>query len=147
MKYFYPLLLAVFCIPLAANAQFSEDFENVTLNQGIGDVPSGWTTYDQDGNTPSPNAPLPDAWNVITFDGVNKVAISTSLYTPAGQADDWMVTPQITVPSTLPFLIFEEWNTDPSAPGEYEVLISTTGNTVADFTTVIHSENNPSSTG
>lgn len=147
MKKFYLLLLTVLCIPLAANAQFSEDFQGVPLSQGLGDLPSSWTHYDQDGNTPDSNAPLPDAWNVVSFDGMNKMAVSTSLYNPPGQSDDWMVTPQITVPSTSPFLIFEEWNTDPSMPGEYEVLISATGNTPADFTTVVHTENNPSNTG
>lgn len=146
MKKLYLLLLAIAMVPFMGNAQFSEDFQGVdTSNGGVGPLPSGWVTYDQDGNTP--NVPLPNAWDVVTFDGVNKLAASTSSYSPAGQSDDWMVTPQITVPATSPFLIFEEWNTDPSAPGEYEVLISTTGNTPADFTTVIHTENNPSNTG
>lgn len=150
MKKFYLLLLAVLCIPFASNAQFSEDFNSVSLNgDGIGILPTGWTAYDQDGNTLQSQVNwMTNAWMVAGISATNNVAVSTSYYNPAGQSDDWMVTPQINVPSTsTPFLLFKEWNTDPSMPAEYEVLISTAGNTPADFTTVIHSENNPSNTG
>lgn len=148
MKKLYLLLLAVLFIPFMGNAQFSEDFDNVSTPAGIGNLPTGWTTYDEDGLIPNSNvAPLFDkAWKVINFQGwPSPAAASTSAYTPAGQSDDWMVTPQITVPNTSPFLLFEAAAYTSSAPDDYEVLISTTGNTPADFSTVIHSETTPPS--
>lgn len=147
MKKFYLLLLAVLCIPFAANAQFSEDFESTTG----GVLPAGWTIYDEDGLTPIStiitNYPAfsTDAW-IILSSSSNTIVASTSWYNPPGQSDDWLVTPQITVPTTAPFLLFDAMAPDQSFPDDYEVLISTTGNTLSDFSTVIHSETSPPGT-
>lgn len=143
MKHLYLLLLAVALLPFAANAQFSEDFEGTT-----GSLPTGWEIYNEDGLMPHSDvnqvttAFQTDAWVILTYQG-NKVATSTSYYNPPGQSDDWMVTPQITIPATNPFLIYEVAAYNPNYADDYEVLISTTGNTPADFSTVIYSEADP----
>lgn len=144
MKYLYLVLLATALLPFAANAQFSEDFNSVPLTSGFGDVPAGWVLYDQDGLTPNSGVNFVDeAWVVAGLTDGNQVALSTSWYTPAGQSDDWMVTPEITVPATSPFLLFEAMALDAGFADDYEVLISTTGDTPVDFSTVIHSETAP----
>lgn len=147
MKHLYVLLLGIALLPFGANAQFSEDFNGVPTTSGIGSLPAGWTLYDQDGNTPHPQVSFIDAaWKVAVLTGGNQVAISTSYYNPPGQSDDWMVTPQISVPATSPFLIFEAMAPNQNYADDYEVLISTTGSTPADFSTVIHSETSPPGT-
>lgn len=149
MKKLYLLLLAVLFIPFMGNAQFSEDFEGTTG----GVLPTGWATYDEDGLTPHPNITNPNAypdfltdpWILLTNSSTTIIA-STSWYSSPGQSDDWLVTPEITVPTTAPFLLFDAMAPDQNYPDDYEVLISTTGNTPADFSTVIHSETSPPGT-
>lgn len=113
------------------NAQiFSEDFTN--------GIPATFTLTDVDGATPhsSVNA-LTDAWNALDLAGDgNNVALSTSYFTSPGTADDWMSTPAIAIPTT-PNTIELSWNSwavSGTYPDGLEVYISTTGPTVADFT-------------
>lgn len=113
---------------------FSEDFSS-------GSIPSTFTLYNQDGLTPASNVSyVTDAWvaNPNLQDSTDYTALSTSWYSPAGAADDWMVTPKITIPSGA----FLSWNAiayDPSYPDGYEVLISTTDSAIASFTTTLFS--------
>lgn len=113
---------------------FSEDFNAGTT------LPAGWMQYNVDGLTPAPN--------MATFMGTNawvsyastdptqgKMVTSTSWYTPAGTSNDWLVTPAIIIPGAGNLrLSFDIQGQDPTYLDKYEVLISTTGNTVADFT-------------
>jgi hypothetical protein len=63
---------------------------------------------------------------------MNYGAYSTSWYEPVGMADDWLVTPQITLgPSSD--LSWETWAPDAAYPDGYEVRISTAGPDVAGF--------------
>ncbi len=108
------------------NAQsFSEDFE-----QGI---PNTWTLYNQDGRTPAPTVSYVNAAWVARGDGAGDTfAVSTSWYAPPGAADDWLVTPAITI-GAGEILSWEAFAPDPDYRDGYEVRISTTGNAIGDF--------------
>ena len=121
--------LAMSALITTSSAQiFFEDF-----NAGM---PGSWTLHDVDGNTPNANVnALTAAWNApFALDG-RDAALSTSWFTPAGTADDWMVTPAISLPSTSNQITLE-WLAqapDASYPDGLEVYISTTGTSVGDF--------------
>ena len=125
---FYFLLLT---INLSfAQILFEDDFD------GSGPGLAGWNVVDLDGNTPNTNvSQFTSAW--IEADDFNNtgdiVAMSTSWYTPAGTSNDWMITPAINL-TTGAILTWEDEAQDASYPDGYEVLVSTTGNTPADFT-------------
>ncbi|MEM9458722.1 MAG: choice-of-anchor J domain-containing protein [Myxococcota bacterium] len=105
-----------------------EDFE-------FGALRPGWTVIDVDGNTPNPTVDFVTDAFVVTDEseaGINYAAYSTSWYSPVGQADDWLVTPQITLgPASV--LSWQAVAPDPMFPDGYEVRISTAGPTVADL--------------
>lgn len=132
------LLLAGLClgaIHLAGAQIFSEDFNGVPLSGGTGTLPAGWAQYNVDGLTPASNMSFmgTSAWVVRAVSG-NNAATSTSWYTPAGTSNDWMVTPSIAIPASgNPYLKFKEFAPDATYPDGYRVFISTTGNTVGDF--------------
>jgi len=95
---------------------FSEDFQSNAM-------PSGWIIADEDGLTPAANVSwCTDAWVVRDdfVDATNKVAASTSWYSPAGVSNDWM--------------IMQSMTQDANYPDGYEVRVSTSG-TTADITT------------
>ena len=48
-------------------------------------------------------------------------------------ADNWLITPQVTMGKTLTFWV----HTKSGSPDKYEVLLSTTGKAIADFTTTL----------
>ena len=112
---------------------FSENFDAATS------LPAGWTEYNVDGLTPATNMSFmgASAWVVRTSAdaGHGKVMTSTSWYTPTGTSNDWLVTPAIAIPATGDFAFeYDVKAQDASFPDGYQVYISTTGNTVADFT-------------
>lgn len=92
---------------------FSEDFSDVA--QSLKD----FMRYEGDHNTPTAdmqgwafdadNQP----WNFSVKESsssTNYCAASTSMYSPAGQSDDWMVIPQITIPDPYCTLTFDAQN-------------------------------------
>ncbi len=125
------LLLSAFgfaAMMASANAQiFSEDFE--------GGIPGTFTVTDVDGQTAHANvSAFTDAWTGLALSDQN-AAGSTSWYDPAGQADDWMATPAIALPTTSNGIVleFEAIALDASYADALEVYVSTTGTTPADF--------------
>jgi hypothetical protein len=109
-------------------ALFEDDFET-------GDLSAGWTLADVDGLMPDPNVAFVDAAWVAADDGsgTNNVAVSTSWYMPPGISDDWLISPAIMAgPNTWVF--WASTTPDPDFPDNLEVLVSTMGNTPADFT-------------
>lgn len=74
---------------------------------------AGVMTYDADGNVPvaemqSWNFTENTAWNYAADDDyTNTCAVSHSMYMPAGQSADWMVTPQLTIPDNRCTLTFD----------------------------------------
>ncbi len=130
------LLLSAFgfaAMMAGANAQiFSENFD--------AGIPGTFTLTDVDGATPNANVSgLTDAWNAGTGTddaGLAKDGIlSTSWIDPAGQVDDWISTPAITIPATANTVVLE-WNSmtlDANYLDGLQVYTSTTGATPADF--------------
>ncbi len=110
---------------------FSENFDAALA------LPSGWAIYNVDGLTPASGvATITSAWTPLanSVTGIGNMMVSTSWYTPAGTANDWIVTPSISVPATGYFFQFDAMAPDAAYPDGYKVYVSTTGNTVADFT-------------
>ena len=125
---------------------FSEDFESNGL-------PTGWTVLDADG----------DGYNWETLATTNDAfasgyghnsdgAVVSWSYYPTSQSsqgwsgnslntNDYLITPQITVPSGDSKLVFYVASFNGSSyPDDIEVKISTTGTAAADFTTLIANE-------
>ncbi|HET8838329.1 MAG TPA: choice-of-anchor J domain-containing protein [Flavobacteriaceae bacterium] len=136
-------LLAVFTLN-AQTTMFEEDFD------GSGPGISSWTLIDNDGLTPATDVSfITDAWNAIDRDGAdggfggpagNFAAMSTSWYTPPGTADDYLISPAIDLTSaTSATLQWDAKAQDAAFPDGYEVLVSTSGTDIADFTDVLFS--------
>ncbi|MEO8147802.1 MAG: choice-of-anchor J domain-containing protein [Bacteroidia bacterium] len=137
-KNYTKFMMVAFALALSftvSNAQviFSENFDNVGGPTGGGPgtyaFPSGWTLVNNDGLTPDTNVVyVNDAWTRredFVFDVADSCAFSTSWYVPAGQSDDWMISPAIVLTSNNVL----NWNAvayDPNFPDGYEVRISTT---------------------
>jgi hypothetical protein len=111
-----------------ATTVFAEDFEG-------GVLPANWLIADEDGNTPNAEVAFVDAAWIVTDElepTENLAAYSTSYYTPAGAADDWLITPQINLGTSAAL----RWRAQAflgSFPDGYEVRISTAGTAIADF--------------
>lgn len=120
---------------------FSEDFTN--------GMPSNFVLVNNDGKTPASSVSyVNQAWVVRneSSTNTNKVAVSTSWYNPAGQSDDWMITPQITI-TTNNLLKWRALARDASYPDGYQVLLSPTGDTaLSSFTVTLFSINAENST-
>ena len=119
------------------DAFFFEGFEN--------GIPSEWTTIDADGdgNNWLALSSIPTTYSYYAdydlsawaYDGVD-AALSASYANGAGEfhTDQYLITPQLDLKGVLKFM---EKATDNSYPDNFEVLLSTTGNEIADFTTVL----------
>ena len=93
---------------------FFEDF-----NDGM---PSGWTAIDDDG----------DGYN---WSSMNNAMYSQSWFSgTALTPDNWLVTPQLTLQGTMKVWLRSE---DSNYPDDFAIYLSTTGNGVSDFTTVL----------
>ena len=114
-------------------AVFFEDFEN--------GIPQTWTTIDNDGDgynwflyTPETNND--GHGNPVAFG--KGCATSESYRTTALTPDNWLITPQIDLQGTLKVWLRGQ---DPSWCDEhFAIYLSTTGNDVKDFKTVLVSE-------
>ena len=115
-----------------ATALFFEGFEGLEENA----LPAGWTSIDNDG----------DGYEWYTMDGYADYAhsgdgvatsasyISSGALTP----DNWLITPQLDLQGTMSVWLRAQ---DPSYPQEhYAIYLSTTGNTVNDFTVTLVAE-------
>jgi uncharacterized repeat protein (TIGR01451 family) len=143
------LVSAATLLLLLALCPSAQAAETVVFSEGFGvidadpvpyncnpDFPAGWSRYNEDGLTPADlkvswvNA----AWVVredLVSDPQECVAFSTSWYTPAGTADDWLVTPAITIPALNSKLRFRAVAIDPDFPDGYEVRWATTNSVAA----------------
>jgi hypothetical protein len=114
-------LFVLFFINAQAQDLFFEGFEN--------GMPPNFTLIDNDGLTPFPPY-MTEAWIVredFSFDPTDSVAISTSFYSPAGQADDWMITPAITTGANT-MLSWDAMAYNANYPDGYEVYVGTSNN-------------------
>lgn len=129
----YLLLFSFLGLPLATHSQelFSFDFSE--------DHTGFFVVYDE-GNTPSTEMKaigfdIGKPWVPIreSADSKNLFYGSTSSYTPAGQADDWLVTKGISIPSADCVLEWKSQSYDPKKRDGLKIFISTTGQKQADF--------------
>lgn len=128
-KLLFTGLLLVALGKLSAQPVFSEDFNGASPL-------SNWTLFNVDGRTPAANvSAVNDAWVILSNNG-EPGAFSTSWYSPAGQADDYMLTPSISITSNN-YLFFDAIALDANFRDGYEVKISTTTPTVAALTTTL----------
>jgi len=137
------LSLLTFFLVVSSSAQvFQSGFD---ANNG---PISLWTMYNVDGLTPNTaTAFVNNAWVASPEEFDNNIAISNSWYTPAGVANDWMVTPAISLPAGTNILYWQARAFDATYPDSYRVLVSTTGNQVANFTTEVFNVGNGTTTG
>ena len=124
-----------------ANAQtWTQNFQSAT----VPNLPAGWMQNNVDGLTPDPGiASYSFGVNAgVTRDVTSsfglpaqyaKCLITTARYSPAGQSNDWIISPQFTVPANAVFN-WDATSFDPSLSNGYEIRISNTGTTVSNFT-------------
>ena len=100
---------------------FYEDFEDGDLAQ------AGWTVYTL-GESPNTNGWYAyDASSNWTNHNGNYSASAWSWASSAYNANNWLVSPQVTLNGTLSFWVYGNYE------DEYEVLLSTNGYTTSDF--------------
>ena len=132
------LFVAILFAVLAGNAQiylFQESFE-------ASGIPDGWVALDEDGDGYN--------WYVLYGQGDDPEAMahtgighatSASYQSAALTPDNWLITKGIEIPADAnqPTLSWWAKGQDPKWAAEhYAVYISTTGQTAADFTTVVY---------
>jgi PKD repeat protein len=123
-------LIMFCCISLSAQVLLNEDFSN--------GMPQTFSLTNIDMQTPAQQVNyISSAWVVRPdFNSNNLVAVSTSWYNPAAQADDWMILPQQLIGNNT-VLSWRAKAQDAAYPDGYHVLVSTTGNNIADFTDTV----------
>ena len=118
-----------------AQTALSENFDGTT---GTG-LPTGWTQSNVDGLTPDPAlANLnfgTNAWISRVASGTDRILTSTSYYAPIGTSNDWIISPQISIPTAGYWLVFEANSPDGQYLDGFQVKASTSGNAVANFST------------
>lgn len=131
-------ILGMVAIGNSASGQaWSENFNN--------GLPAGWVLINNDNLTPNSAVSfVNNAWVTRIKTNANgdpipgdSVMISNSWYTSAGSADDWMITPAFNVTDPGLIIKWEEKAYDASYPDGYQVLVSTTGTAITDFTTTV----------
>lgn len=166
--------LLTLCFMDAQSTLFQENWDG--QGPGIG----SWTLYNVDGLTPvtatfAAGDGLPalvtNAWNVLSLTQIQNsgnstfvsyaypagatgmagnVAVANSFYNPAGTANDWLVSPQINIPTGATGVNLT-WSATSLGTAEYlenyKVYISTTGNQVSNFTTILKTVTNEPRTG
>jgi hypothetical protein len=136
MSNFYGLLIILFLF-LLKNHQAQTVLINENFNQGF---PSGWMLIDNDAlpvfNHPAVNfidnafvlRDNPDNPNV--GDSLLK---ATSWHATPGEADDYLITPQITLGTFGNYVYFDARSVDLSHPEGLEIRVSTSGTAIEDF--------------
>ena len=131
MKKALLFLAAALTFGMAANAQssFSEDFNNVA----DGAVPAGWTTYGDNLTNHYTDASLNDSWSALS-----QMMVCITWTEETSPVDRWLVTPQVTVPTTNGMLLFDinGVNYGPGSPyaESLKIMVSTTDNQKSSFT-------------
>ncbi|HYG49689.1 MAG TPA: choice-of-anchor J domain-containing protein [Flavobacteriales bacterium] len=120
------LLVGTFIASLnCVNAQIVS-LLNENFNAGF---PPTWIRINNDGLTPQAIVSFVNnawvAYEDIDSTGIgDSVAVATSYYSPAGTADDWMISPAITLEGHGNFIQWDVKSQDPSYPDGYDVMVS-----------------------
>jgi len=120
---------------MAQTTILDEDFSN--------GIPVGWTVIDEDQLTPQTQVEqFTDGWIAFTTFS-DTCAASTSYYTdPAGQSQDFLITPNVSVLATGNILKWDSKSFDSNFPESYLVLVSTTDASPLSFTDTVKVVNN-----
>ncbi len=105
---------------------FENDLDNWTIyTEGESLLGDGWFTMDLAGSgiDPISGDSVACAFSYFSYGDESYVM----------EADNWLVTPQISLQDTLKFWVIS----NSYYPEHYSVLLSTTGNTISDFTTTL----------
>ena len=133
-------IISLLALSLVANINaqvFNAGFEN---NNGT--PLSQFKTINADGLTVPEWAQVQEfnteAW-IQFYDGYdNKIAFSTSYYDTDGQANDWLITPSITIPNSgTPTLYWKGKSYDLEFTDSYAIKVSETNNNQESFTTTL----------
>ena len=116
---------------------FSEDFDGIpgvtTGGAGTFSFPAGWTLVNVDNRVAAASVSyVNDAWERredFSFNVADSCAFSTSWYSPAGSADDWMWTPLISNITSNTILKWKAVTYDTEYQDGYEVRIMIAPNT------------------
>ncbi len=131
---------------LALIFSISSRAQQIILNESFNSgIPSNWSIIDGDQFTVHPSvAEFQPAWIglIDPFNVENKIAGSTSYFEPEGKAYRFLVTPQLNLGSYGNILSWRSMSHDPSFPDWIMVLVSKTGNSLADFTDTLFRLNN-----
>ncbi len=108
-------------------------FENFELNV----IPPDWTNLDLDNNTSSNGRPA--NWYTFELDisESNKAAVSDSWFSPASQANNWLILPKTVLNCDTKLSWKSAPFEGPAFADGYEVKISTIDNNPASFSTVL----------
>lgn len=111
-------------VPCVGTVALDEDFES--------GIPVTWTVIDGDGLTPNSLMGLGAGWQprVDYRDTTQHVAVSPSWYNPAGQSNDWLITPAVVLGNN-PCLSWTAYSQDGDFPERYEIRVATTPDTTA----------------
>lgn len=121
------------------NLTFFDDFESNEL--------TGWTIY-----TEGEVGEGLEGWRIIDptgglswtgHNGSTYVASAWSWSTDAYHANNWLITPQVQLGGILKFYVY----TNQSYPDDYEVLLSTSGNAIDNFTVTLQAMASVPTTG
>ena len=105
---------------------FKEDFNNISA------ALANMMRYEGDHNTPTQDMQAWEfdadnqPWNLSIRDNENSTdicAASTSMYSPAGESDDWIVTPQLIIPDEFCTLTFDAQKYQDLADDKLKVVI------------------------
>ncbi len=147
------LALSILTASFVQAQTFTQNFSSATAPG----LPASWLQNNVDGLTVASAVSSysfgTNAWVTVDLSGSSdpanaahaKVAASTSYYTPAGISNDWLITPSFTVPANG-VITWEANAPDASFQDGYLVKISTTGTTVASFSTTLLTVSAESST-
>ena len=135
MKKFLFLTFALFCLTIGLKAQqylLQEGFEGTEL-------PTGWTLIDNDGdgnNWYVLNNSQSSSGGFVVHSGQGHIT-SASYASVALTPDNWLITPAVTLNSAAVLSFWVAGQDQAWAAEHFSVYLSTTGTTVADFTTTL----------
>lgn len=117
---------------IGQNTILSEDF-----NEGF---PAGWQLVDNDGLTPNASPAvnfIDDAFVVVEdYDSTgvgDSILVATSWFDTIGEADDWLILPNLTMGNFGNYISFDAKSMDASHPDGLEIRVSTGGPNLWEF--------------
>ncbi|MCB9189655.1 MAG: choice-of-anchor J domain-containing protein [Flavobacteriales bacterium] len=131
-----PILLAILSLSIAISfgqtTILSEDF-----NDGF---PAGWQMVDNDGLTPNEssavnymNGAFIMAENADSSGIGDSVLVATSWFDVAGEADNWLILPNLSMGTAGNYISFDARSMDASHPDGLEIRVSTGGVSLWEF--------------